>query len=672
MRLLPLQFPARTLTGRRNASTPTVVPATLLVLLLLLPLAATPVRAVPIEPIHAFGHRLTLRVADARTRQPLAARVSVVGSGGESLHPIPRESALYHEAYFGHRYFYADGSATLLVPPGRTSLRVFHGFEYVAAVEELEVDRDLEYTVYLPRLTDMGSLGWRGGDTHIHMNHGGFGDVYELTAEDLFLVQRAEDLAVANVLDNAPDFTGALHPLSTTDHRLFFGIEYRSAFWGHLGVLGTGAATPFQCCSKGQPAFPMNVDLVGEARRLGGTVVFAHPVTVPRGEIGITDAGWPWTGHGRELPIDVALGEIDAIDVMSYSNRQRVEYQTWYDLLNHGFHIPASAGTDASVNRWYDPPAGGYRVYARAPGPDWTYEAWLEALRRGESFITNGPLFRYFLLDAASLGRTLTLTPERASGTLTGRLEVISQWPLSEVRIVMNGQVVDTIVPSGTDRRIVRGTFKVNPRGESAWVAAHAIGQHPNPFSIGSGIEAHTNPIYLHVPGKPLRFGGLDPGYYVRWVDDVWSLAQARGFAGPEDATEVAARIERARRVLRNRTTLVPGRGPDDPPDVHGQPGVDASGAGMEEGRVHLEARPNPGRGEIRFSWTAGTDAPERFELYDVQGRLLDVRRLPESAAASGAWSWSSGGAGERPAGIYFALLRGADSVRRVRLVLTP
>lgn len=642
---------------------------------ILLVSAPWPAGGVPSEPVAHPSHELTLHILDAHTRQPLAARVTVVGSGGESLYPIPRRSGLYHEAYFGHRYFYADGVARLQVPAGPTTVRVFHGFEYQALVEEILVDRDMEYALHLQRITDMRTLGWRSGDTHVHMNHGGFGDVYDLTAPDMFLVQRAEDLGVVNVLDNAPDFTGVLDPLSTIDQKLFFGIEYRSAFWGHLGVLGTRAATSFNCCSKGQPAYPMNADLVESARALGGTVVFAHPMTVPREQIGVTDAGWPFTGHGRELPIDVALGEVDAIDVMSYSNRQRVEYQTWYDLLNHGFHIPATAGTDASVNRWYDPPAGGYRVYARPSDHPWSYASWLEALRRGESFITNGPLIRYFLLDAANIGRTLTLSPERASGNLEGMIEVVSQWPLSEARILVNGQAVAWIVPADADRRILRGRFTINVGGKSAWVAAHVVGFSPNPFTIGNVVEAHTNPIYVQVPGEPVRFGGADPAYYLKWLDDVATLAHLRGFAVAAEGAAVSLRLERARRVLLNRTTLVPSRGGDDPPDPHGEPGVDAGaadGGGLRPGLRpgEIRATPNPARGVIAFSFGEDAELPERFELYDVRGRLLDVRRIAASVTAGGIWTWETGPASERPPGIYFGLFRGTDWVRRVRLVL--
>src|SRR5207245_10262709 len=50
-----------------------------------------------------------------------------------------------------------------------------------------------------------------------------------------------------------------------------------------------------------------------------------------------------------ELPVDVALGKVDYIEVMGYSDHL-ITSQIWYRLLNCGFRLPAGAGTDAFPN----------------------------------------------------------------------------------------------------------------------------------------------------------------------------------------------------------------------------------------------------------------------------------------------------------------------------------
>ncbi len=78
--------------------------------------------------------------------------------------------------------------------------------------------------------------------------------------------------------------------------------------------------------------------------------------------------------------------------------------QLWFDLLNLGLRLPLSVGTDASVNRLFNPPVGGYRVYVR-PKDSFSLDSWLEGLRAGRSFATNGPLLVDFSLDRQEAGR---------------------------------------------------------------------------------------------------------------------------------------------------------------------------------------------------------------------------------------------------------------------------
>ena len=492
-------------------------------------------------------YQLTVRILDGTTGTPTAARVRVIDSGGLDAYPWPARSNFYHEAYSGHHYFYADGEFTVDLPQGRTVLWISRGFEYWAFRDTFDVvfDEPMRGTrvATLSRFTDQSAWGWRSGDTHIHTNHSGE-SVFPVGRDDAFVMQRAEDLNVADLLEAPGEFTGVIDPRSDAEHLLYVGGEYRSAFWGHLDVLGVNSMPYLFCCSAGQPAFPMNVDLVRDARSRGGMVFYAHPITVPRDQMDVTDEGWPSVGHGRELPIDVALGTVDALDIYSYSNLNRLEFQTWYDLLNHGFRIPATAGTDASVNRTIDPPMGGYRVYAQLGPGAFTHDDWLEALRRGESFLTNGPLIRSFLVDGAPAGTVLT-KQIADSYSMPVSFNVVSQWPMSYLALVVNGSVQSYFYPTG-DKRSMTLSSIVSFGGYSGWVALMVVGTWPNPgpfFTFGNALYAHSNPVYVDVPGRPRLFGGTDPLYYVQWIDDVWALADARGWNSSAEHDTVLARV---------------------------------------------------------------------------------------------------------------------------------
>jgi TolB protein len=614
------------------------------------------------EPIPSIPFRL--EIVDARTGVPLPARITVRDGAGRSHWPIPRRSHHYHEAYFGHRYFYADGATELLVPPGPIVVEVSRGFEYGPARDTVVVDAGAPpvHRVLLDRLVDMPGEGWRSGDTHVHMDHAG-GAVYELGADDLFRMQRAEDLHVVNVLENGVGFIGDVDPMSTADHKIHFGIEYRSAFWGHLGVLGARELTPFGCCSRNQPAWPMNDVYTESARAKGATVVFAHPITVPREAMNVTDQGWPSVGHGRELPIDVALGSVDAIDVWSYSNRDRIELSTWYDLLNHGFRIPATAGTDAAMNRFIDPPLGGYRVYAKV-GAEWDYDEWLLGIRRGESFVTNGPLLRRFLVEGTPSGGVAVRDP----GT-TDRLfvlwDAVSVWPIQRLEIVVNGEVRE-VVPAGAASRFrMTGGRWIYWPGESSWVALRVIAASDGSTTIGKNLMAHANPVYIDAPGRPLRFGGPDPLSYVRWIDEVGEMAFRRGFPSEAEREAFRVRLERARRIVYSRTTVYP-RETGEEPDV---PLVPAA-QGTAPGPPRPSASPNPSSGAITFTFADEAPLPESFELFDVAGRPRAARRLDQGELVGGRWTWHPGAEAPRlEGGVYFARFRGPGGSATIRLL---
>ena len=76
--------------------------------------------------------------------------------------------------------------------------------------------------------------------------------------------------------------------------------------------------------------------------------------------------------------------------------------------------ISAVGGTDKMTAIT---PVGAVRTYARvAPDQPFTYEAWMEAVRRAETFVTYGPLLDFYV-DGQKLGRS-TVSPCNKSWTI--------------------------------------------------------------------------------------------------------------------------------------------------------------------------------------------------------------------------------------------------------------
>src|SRR5262245_26075727 len=75
----------------------------------------------------AESKKLTVRVLDS---QPIAARVSVVGSDGKPYAPA---GSILRQPEGGVPYFYTDGKFVVTLPPGSARLEFWRGVEYLPA-----------------------------------------------------------------------------------------------------------------------------------------------------------------------------------------------------------------------------------------------------------------------------------------------------------------------------------------------------------------------------------------------------------------------------------------------------------------------------------------------------------------------------------------------------------
>ena len=177
---------------------------------------------------------------------------------------------------------------------------------------------------------------------------------------------------------------------------------------------------------------PTNADIAERTNAQGGTTSYAHPFDR-------IDPAYAAKG----LPMDVALGRINAIDVMSSYYQENVVL--WYHVLNCGFRIPGAAGTDCMLNRVRHGPPGWGRVYVHLPDGLY-YEKWVSGLKAGRSFVSNGPMIE-FTLGGGAIGDTLTLD-QPAKVRVQGRAD--AQFPLQLLELIHNGKVVATGALPGT------------------------------------------------------------------------------------------------------------------------------------------------------------------------------------------------------------------------------
>ena len=69
-------------------------------------------------------------------------------------------------------------------------------------------------------------------------------------------------------------------------------------------------------------------------------------------------------------------------------------HDVWYDTLNMGFRTTPMEGRDYSCGDASVP--GRERFYTQVARP-LTYESWLDGVRKGRTFITNGPMLDFHI-----------------------------------------------------------------------------------------------------------------------------------------------------------------------------------------------------------------------------------------------------------------------------------
>jgi TolB protein len=514
--------------------------------------------------------RLTIVTVD-RAGRPSPARVSVTTADGRSWAP---DDAWRHadEAFdrrdrsFEYGYFHTAGTAALTLPVGKVLVDVWRGPEYGVAHREATVRAGgaAVERVVLERLADLPAAGWWSGDLHVHMNYGG---AYRNSPAQLAAQARAEDLhlvedLIVNKEQRIPDiayFRTDPDPASTPGFLLLHGQEYHTSYWGHTALLGLSdhyilpeyAGYPNTAAAS---LFPTNADVADLAHAQGALVGYVHPFdTRPDPD----DSAAALTA---ELPADVALGKVDYIEVMGYSDHL-ITSEIWYRLLNCGFRLPAGAGTDAFPNfASLRGPPGLVRVFVKT-GATLDHRRFLAGLKAGRTFVTNAPLLE-FTLGGREIGDDIRLPA--GGGRLAARVSVRSNVPVDHLEIIGNGRVVATL-PLPGDRTAARDTVSI-PVTRSGWYVVRAYADRARLPVLDLYPFASTSPIYVQVGDAPVR-SAADAAFFVRWIDRLTAAAAAHAdWNTPPERDAVLTLLGQARAVYaRQGVSGAPARSPGSP-----------------------------------------------------------------------------------------------------------
>ena len=488
--------------------------------------------------------RLRVRLRDERGA-PAAARIYLRDASGTARAP---EGAIARTiARTGEPYFHAAGQFEVVLPPGAASVEAVKGFEYtpVRQTVELAPGGTAVADLVLRRWIDMPALGWHSSDVHMHPNHVEGGRYTSM--KDCLLYASAEDIRVANLLisntDSAHVFDaeffrgGEPDPLSTRETMLVVQEEFRntSAMYGHMPLLGISRLVkPFfsgQPDSPNAEDYPPNYTIAKAAREQGGAVCYSHPANRP---------GTPVGPHlAREFPIDLALGAVDALDVLGNGDEEAACWM-YYRVLNCGLKCAASSGSDTRLNVLRHSVAGGGRVYAQA-GSELTYRRWVAAYQAGRTFVSNGPML-FLDVEGREPGADLAFASPR---TVKVAARAQSLAPMSTLEIIVNGRsVARADTTAGGTRAELSHELRLE---QSSWIVARVWGGPHRLVVNDPKLFAHTSPVYCTVAGRKIGFKN-DAALVLAWIDRlIADVAASPRFATERHRAEVLDLFRRAR-----------------------------------------------------------------------------------------------------------------------------
>ena len=515
---------------------------------------------------------VTLRILD-ETGKPTTGSFIIRDSHD---HVYPSQAKRLAPDFAFHPQVYRSDGEKIKLPGGDYMIEFSRGPEYLVKNQAIKVveGKPQTFTCRLERWIDPAKYGWYSGDHHIHAAgclH------YENPTQGVFPQDMmrhilGEALNVGCVLTWGPCyyfqkqfFEARVNKLSTADNLMRYDLEvsgFPSSHAGHLVLLRLKDQDyPGTKKIEDWPSWDLPILKWGKAQ--GVVVGFAH-------------SGWGLDGKTDKLPnyemppfdgiganeyvVDIVHDAVDFISTVDTPFSW--ELNIWYHTLNCGFRGRISGETDFPCI--YGERVGLGRVYVQLDGK-LDYEAWVNGVRDGRSFVSDGKShlmdFRVNGLLTGTRGSEVKLDKpgtvrvtakvaawldEQANQTLHGKsYDQKPYWDIERARLETSRQVPVEAVVNGksvakksilADGKAQEVAFDV-PIERSSWVALRIL------------PSSHTNPIFVTVNNKPIRASRQSAEWCLKAVDQCWSQKAPKISA--KELPEAEKAYERARQAYR-------------------------------------------------------------------------------------------------------------------------
>ena len=368
---------------------------------------------------------------------------------------------------------------SMTLPPGEYEISVSRGVEHVPVYDRFEVKSgELVEKEYEPqRWVDMRKLGWYSGDDHVH------GQILsDEDAEKLMTWVQAEDIHLANIVKMGDMYR-------TWFEQRGFGPEYRVTEGDF--VLSPGQECPRTHDEIGHTISMNTREMVRDTDKYFLYDWVAENVHAQGGLWGYAHINSGIFHVHRDMTMNIPQGNVDFAEVLQF---QHLGTELYYDFLNTGFKLTASAGSDVP----WGGNVGEVRVYAHVGEQEFSPDVWFEAMKRGRTFVTSGPMIELLVEDALP-GDEIVIEEEQKLRVKARAWGHPDRLVPTKLEVVLHGEVVQSA--ESTDLKNAELTLDFEqPTGDGFWIAART--------TANDGTSAHTTPVYVVKNG--LRFWKYD------------------------------------------------------------------------------------------------------------------------------------------------------------------
>jgi len=446
--------------------------------------------------IESANKRIKIRITEKGSNIPVPVKFHAHGASDEYLAPVDRHrqpNNAWFEDYSvdfvhagTHNCTYIPGETLINVPIGKVFIEISKGFEIKPIRKEVEITSDTDLIqIEIEKTLKWREKGWVTADTHVHF----------LSTSSAMLEGSAEGVNIINLLasqwgelmTNVGDFDGkstygSKEAGGEGEYLVRVGTENRQHVMGHISLLGyegsvispmtTGGVDE---SAIGDPIEILLTEWAQQCKKQNGVVVLPH-----------------FPNPRLENAASIVTGSIDGVEMTSWGNLyggiDPYSLTDWYRFLNCGYFVAAVGGTDKMSA---GTAVGTVRTYAKIDNDrEFNYDNWKEAIRKGQTFVTYGPLIE-FLVDGKPSGSQINMTAN--GGTVDISWEVASiTVPMTRVELIINGDVKESVAVSKWSGS---GNWKIKVT-KSSWIALLIRGHYKDKPEI---IAAHTSPVMINV-----------------------------------------------------------------------------------------------------------------------------------------------------------------------------